>query len=275
MLISDEIKRNQFKELLKNTREYNIEKILNYIKQNGGMKSEYNDILFQQYYEEKSHNIALEQIIARTILILANEGMIYLVLSRHFSFDEDYYSVGKLGLIKAVDCYDINKGAFSTFANKIIFNNILVFKRNANTKVEKRYTISSLDTYVNENNVKDHAKEGMYDTIADPYDFRVEVAEQDFCKYIKKSLFKHLTPVEQKVLIYKAGLQGDSMLNQPEIAEIMGVSQSYISRVERRAIKKMLILLEGDKSSEVYKQLVSHTYDLCELEDLNEVRLLV
>lgn len=260
MLIKQQIENNYFVELLDKTNNNNIERAVNYIKKGGGISYERSKILFDRFYDKRELGIDLDEIIERTLLILLNDGLIYFILNKHFSYDQDLYSIGKIGLIKAVDTYDINKNSFATYASRVIMNEILMYKRNCATKIEGRQKITSLDEPLD---IEAHDGEkdcSLYGVIADEEDFVEEVAETDLCKYIVKFI-KYLTPTEQQILVYSYGLFNQPVLTQMQISQKLNIGQAYVSRLLSKIPDKLKVLMNGENgNSEQYNKIMQTHY---------------
>lgn len=260
MLIKQQIENNNFVELLDNTNNNNIERAVYYIKKGGGINYERSKILFDRFYDKRASGIGLDEIIERTLLILLNDGLIYFILNKHFDYDQDLYSIGKIGLIKAVDTYDINKNSFATYAGRVIINEILMHKRNCATKIEGKQKIASLDEPLD---IEAHDGEkdcSLYGVIPDEEDFVEEVAETDLCKYVVKFI-KYLTPTEQQILVYSYGLFNQPILTQVQISQKLNIDQAYVSRLLSRIPTKLKTLMNGENgNSEQYNKIMQSYY---------------
>ncbi|MCD7722610.1 MAG: sigma-70 family RNA polymerase sigma factor [Clostridiales bacterium] len=147
---------------------------------------------------------------------------------------EDLVSIGTIGLMKAVKTFDANKNIkFATYASRCIENEILMHLRKVNTT---RLEISfdeplSVDCDGNELTLRD-VLGGEYDDIS----AEIEYADE------KKTLLKivnSLSEKERELMKKRFGIMGESEHTQKQLADMMGISQSYISRLEKRIIKKI------------------------------------
>ncbi len=173
---------------------------------------------------------------ARDKLISRNLRLIAHVVKKYNapeSVQDDLLSIGTIGLIKAVDSYSLAKGSkFSTYAAKCIENEVLMYFRS-----QKK---SAGDKSIND--VIDTDKEGNELTLVD-----IIVGEDNIAENLEKKiniekmvrLLGQLEEREQKVLILRYGLDNKPPRSQQETADILGISRSYISRIEKRAIEKM------------------------------------
>ena len=154
--------------------------------------------------------------------------------SKYISND-DLISIGTIGLIKGVDTYKENKNVkITTYCARCIENEILMYFRK-NNKYSKDISI---------NEAVGFDKDGNEIEIQDI----LEVENTDFCDDIDlkdniKSLYKYinvLTPREKRIIIKRYGLDNTKEETQKTISNKLGISRSYVSRIEKRALTKML-----------------------------------
>lgn len=148
---------------------------------------------------------------------------------------DDLIGIGTVGLIKGIDTYSIDKKVkLTTYAAKCCENEILMFFRN-NKKTAKNVSIYdgiSYDKEGNEITILDILK------TKDP-DYLEDIYVKDNIMLLKKYM-GILTKREKEILDYRYGMNGKEERTQKEIAKIMGISRSYVSRIEKRAITKIL-----------------------------------
>lgn len=173
---------------------------------------------------------------ARDRLISRNLRLIAHVIKKYNapeSVQNDLLSIGTIGLIKAVDSYSLEKGSkFSTYAARCIENEVLMYFRS-----QKK---SAGDKSIND--VIDTDKEGNELTLVD-----IIVGEDNIAENLEKKvniekmirLLKSLEEREQRVLILRYGLDNKPPRSQQETADLLGISRSYISRIEKKAIEKL------------------------------------
>ncbi|MCQ2491288.1 MAG: RNA polymerase sporulation sigma factor SigK [Ruminococcus sp.] len=147
---------------------------------------------------------------------------------------DELISVGTIGLIKAVSSFDYTKGAkFATYASRCIENEILMNFRAA------RKTAG--DIYINEPVETD--KDGNTVTLIDIIDDGVDIHEQVELTIRSKQLYRFLESClderETELIVYRYGLYNGTPHTQNETAEKLGISRSYVSRIEKRAISKL------------------------------------
>lgn len=151
------------------------------------------------------------------------------------SMDQDeLISIGTIGLIKAVSSFDHTKGAkFATYASRCIENEILMSFRTAKK--------SAGDIYINEPVETD--KDGNTMTLIDIIDDGIDIHEQVELTIRSKQLYRFLAKCldkrETEIIVYRYGLYGGSPHTQNETADKLGISRSYVSRIEKSAIQKL------------------------------------
>lgn len=150
------------------------------------------------------------------------------------SEQDELISIGTIGLIKAVDTFDHTKGArFATYASRCIENEILM-----NFRAAKK---SAGDVYINE--PVDTDKDGNTLTLMDLIDDGVDINEQVDLLIRSKQLYRFLREClderELKIIVNRYGLYGRKPHTQNETAELLGISRSYVSRIEKKAIGKL------------------------------------
>lgn len=147
---------------------------------------------------------------------------------------DDLISVGTIGLIKAVNSFDGAKQIkLATYASRCIENEILMHLR----KVVRTKSEMSLDEPLNvdwEGNVL-----LLSDVLGTDNDVTCKDVENDEEKDILIKTFKRLPPRERQIVRLRFGLLGAQKKTQKEIADLMGISQSYISRLEKKVMKKL------------------------------------
>lgn len=147
---------------------------------------------------------------------------------------DDLISVGTIGLIKAINSFDGSKQIkLATYASRCIENEILMHLR----KVVRTKGEMSLDEPLNvdwEGNVL-----LLSDVLGTDTDVTCKDVENDEEKDILIKTFKRLPPRERQIVRLRFGLLGAQKKTQKEIADLMGISQSYISRLEKKVMKKL------------------------------------
>lgn len=173
----------------------------------------------------------------RTVLIERNLRLV-VYIARKFENTgisvDDLASIGTIGLIKAVNTFDPHKNIkLATYASKCIENEILMFLRR-NHKV--RFEVS-FDEPLNVD--WDGNELLLSDVLGTDGDLILKNIEQEVEKKLLYLAMEKLSDRERKIMELRFGLQGGAEKTQKEVAEMMGISQSYISRLEKRIIKRL------------------------------------
>ena len=147
---------------------------------------------------------------------------------------DDLISVGAVGLIKAVQSFDVEKNIkLATYASRCIENEILMFIR----KKSRQMAEVSLDEPLN------FDKDGNELLLSDVLENDEETASGALEKNGEKALLweaiRRLNDREQKIMELRFGLNGDEESTQKEVADMLGISQSYISRIEKKILSKL------------------------------------
>ncbi|MCK4259104.1 MAG: RNA polymerase sporulation sigma factor SigE [Halanaerobiales bacterium] len=148
---------------------------------------------------------------------------------------EDLVSIGTIGLIKAVNTFDVGKNIkLATYASRCIENEILMYLRRNNKKRSEVSFDEPLNIDWDGNELK------LSDVLGTDVDLIYKYIEEAVDKELLEEAMERLTEREQQILILRFGLRtkGDTK-TQKEVADQLGISQSYISRLEKRIIKKL------------------------------------
>lgn len=176
------------------------------------------------------HNLRLVAYIARKF---DNTGIDY----------EDLISTGAIGLIKAVRTFKLDKNIrLATYASRCIENEILMQLR----KSSKIKNDISLDKPLSED--YDGNQLVLADIIPSDEDVEVSAVEEPGNKQLIDVLISRLNSREREIMILRYGLMGQEELTQREVAVKLGISQSYISRLEKRILGEMKLELEKEMS---------------------------
>ena len=172
---------------------------------------------------------------AKNRLIYHNLRLVAHIVKKYSNAGEadDFISVGTIGLIKAINTYELDKGTqLSTYAARCIENEILMLIR----MNKKHIGVYSLEESLGHD--KDGNEITLQDIIGNDIDelsttVESSIISEDLIKTLKESL----TEREFKILSMRFGLNGTPALTQLEVAEKLGISRSYISRLENKALK--------------------------------------
>lgn len=236
----------------------NITQFVDLLEQNGGINSQQNDFLLKKYKQDKKNSIPPELSVARTVLLLANQKLISFCIARNnLEYNDDNFSIGKIGLIKAIDRFntDLNY-TFSVYATQCIKNEIVFEeKKQARKKRSSSLPTISLDKCVN----KDGEVFSLYDSIPDKRDFTQDIANEDEIKFIQNSYFKYLSKNMQFVIMSIGGMYSEP-LSQPELAKLTGKTRTYINNTYLTAVSKIKAARDGEKGRE-YSVITKSEYE--------------
>ena len=174
---------------------------------------------------------------ARCELIEHNLRLVSHIVRKYYSSSErgdDILSIGTVGLIKAVDTFDERNGArLATYAGKCIQNEILMHFRQKKKENLEVSIDDAIDTDRDGNPLTYLDIIKCDDTIADDIDRRITAAKA--VRYIHENL----SPREREIMILRYGLDGGDPITQRETAEKLGISRSYVSRIEKAALERL------------------------------------
>ena len=174
---------------------------------------------------------------ARQILVERNLRLVAHIAKKYQGMDEeleDLISIGCIGLIKAVDTFDAGKGRLATYACRCIDNELLMMLR------AKKKSAREVSLYEPIGQDKEGKEIQLVDIIETGQTDIVEEMElQKNTARMYKLLNSCLNGREREILVLRYGLTGGQELTQNEIGKRMGISRSYVSRIEKKALKKL------------------------------------
>jgi RNA polymerase sporulation-specific sigma factor len=151
---------------------------------------------------------------------------------------EDLVSIGSIGLIKGINTFSKDKNIkLATYASRCIDNEILMYLRK-NKKIKSEVSIDqalSLDSDGNELHLED--------IIGTPKDEITKSLEKENDKELMIREILSLKPRDREIMILRYGLLGSDEFTQKEVADKLGISQSYISRIEKKVIRRLKLLI--------------------------------
>ncbi|MGE5474650.1 MAG: sigma-70 family RNA polymerase sigma factor [Ignavibacteriales bacterium] len=173
---------------------------------------------------------------ARAMLIQGNLRLVAYIAQRFLSTGIDYddlVSEGTIGLIKAVDTFKVEKNIkLSTYSTRCIENEILMYLKKNRKKIGEMSLEEPI--YIH----PDGSETFLFDAIKCDVDIEREIVEQELIKRLNQVIGK-LSEKYRTVIGYRFGLNDSKIITQKETADIVGTSQAYISRVEKKVVKKI------------------------------------
>jgi len=174
---------------------------------------------------------------ARNVLIERNMRLVAHIIKKYWSpksDQEDLISIGTIGLIKGISSFKPSKGVrLATYASKCIENEILMHFRSQKKSSGELLLSDSIDTD------KDGNALSLLDVISVDDNMLDDIAEQETRQELRIRIDQCLTVREADIIKLRYGIGGKKPLTQREIAERCGISRSYVSRIEKRALEKL------------------------------------
>ncbi len=179
---------------------------------------------------------------ARNILIEHNLRLVVFLAKKFDStgYDlEDLVSIGSLGLIKGIMTYKVDKNIkLATYASRCITNEILMYiRKNKNRKGEVSFEDAL--NYDNEGN-----ELHLEDIMGTENDVVHEEIENKLSKIKLQECLEELPSRDREIMTLRYGLNNTEEFTQKEVADMLGISQSYISRIEKKVIKKLQSIMK-------------------------------
>ena len=195
--------------------------------------------------EEEQHYLALSaqgDLEARNILIERNLRLVAHIMKKYYaqvSDQEDLISIGTIGLIKGITTFDASKGArLATYAARCVENEILMHFRSQ----RKSSQDVSLSDYIETGS--DGASLSLMDVVSDDEDLLEIISTRQQLQQVRLAVGQCLTTQERQVICMRYGIGGCSPSRQREVAQKLGISRSYVSRIEKKALGKLRKALE-------------------------------
>ncbi|MCM1569779.1 MAG: RNA polymerase sporulation sigma factor SigK [Roseburia sp.] len=186
--------------------------------------------LLQEGCEEEAKE-AKERLIEHNLRLVAHIVKKYQNVNEDM---EDLLSIGSIGLIKAIDTFDAGKGRLATYACRCIDNELLMLLRSKKKTSREISLFEAIgqDKEGNEIRLVDVIEQGQPDIVE-----RME--QEQNIRRLFVFLKECLTEREREILFLRYGLRGGEGITQSEIGERLGISRSYVSRIEKRALEKL------------------------------------
>ena len=174
---------------------------------------------------------------AKDILVIRNMRLVAHIAKKYQNAEEDMedlISIGTIGLIKAVDTFDAGKGRLATYACRCIENELLMMfrSRKKTSREVSLFESIGMDKEGNEINLLD-VMEGQQTDVVEQMTLLDNIRQMYFF------MDKILTKREKEILVLRHGILSGREMTQNEIGRKMGISRSYVSRIEKKALLKL------------------------------------
>ena len=198
----------------------------------------------EQHYLERA---AAGDPAARNILIEHNLRLVAHIMKKYYAAEsdqEDLISIGTIGLIKAVNSYKPEKNIkLATYASRCIENEILMHFRAGRKRAQDVSLSELIETGT------DGAALELQDVVAGDEDLLESLSARENARQLRAAVNRCLTDQEKEVVCMRYGLFGQEARKQREVAALLGISRSYVSRIEKRALERLRAELEEPVNS--------------------------
>ncbi len=181
---------------------------------------------------------------ARSKLIEHNLRLVAHIVKKYYTKtrdQDDLISIGTIGLIKGISTYRPDKGVrLATYASRCIENEILMYFRSQRKSAGDLSLSDTIDADGDGNNLS------LMDVICAEDDVFERLSSQEIYGRLREFVETGLEPRERQIILLRYGLLGAPRLTQRQTAEKLGISRSYVSRIEKKALEKLRILLEAE-----------------------------
>ena len=178
---------------------------------------------------------------ARNLLVEHNLRLVAHIVKKYYSVDDadDLISIGTIGLIKGINTYRTDKNVrLATYASRCIENEILMYFRSQRKSAGELSLSDALDV--------DGEGNGLFvmDVLAQEDDMAERIGSRELCRSLRALIDSSLDEREAQIIRLRYGLGGREPMTQWETARECGISRSYVSRLEKRALEKLRRALE-------------------------------
>lgn len=181
---------------------------------------------------------------ARNLLVEHNMRLVMHIIKKYYSScsdQDDLISIGTVGLIKGINSYNSEKGTkLATYAARCIENEILMHFRGMRKTAQDISMNEPIDTDGEGNPLTLADIICVDDTIADDIDHKFR------CRKLREMIDEIKNPREKTIIVMRYGFDGNEPKTQQEIADILGISRSYVSRIETRILAQLRKRLENE-----------------------------
>lgn len=197
--------------------------------------------------EEERRYLMLWQdgdVAARNVLVEHNLRLVAHIIKKYYTQTndmEDLISIGTIGLIKGINTYKPDRGIrLATYASKCIENEILMHFRSQKKTMGDVSLSDVLDTDGDGNSLS------LMDVLAQDDEMSDRIGELELCGKLKALVSSALNEREARIIKLRYGLDGSPPMTQRETAKVCGISRSYVSRIEKKALAKLNAELGGE-----------------------------
>lgn len=181
---------------------------------------------------------------ARNVLVEHNLRLVAHIIKKYYTQTndtEDLISIGTIGLIKGINTYKPDRGIrLATYASRCIENEILMHFRSQKKTMGDVSLSDVLDTDGDGNSLS------LMDVLAQDDEMSDRIGEIELCGKLKVLVSSALNERETRIIKLRYGLDGSPPITQRETAKVCGISRSYVSRIEKKALTKLKAELGGD-----------------------------
>lgn len=183
---------------------------------------------------------------ARNKLIEHNLRLVAHIIKKYYTAScdqDDLISIGTIGLIKGISSFNAGKGVrLATYASRCIENEILMYFRRQRKTAGDLPLSETLDTE------EDSGSLSLMDVICVEDDMFEALSLKENCRRLRGVMAGTLSERENEIVMLRYGLGGAAPMTQRETAKLCGISRSYVSRIEKRALEKLRDALEGGEN---------------------------
>lgn len=180
---------------------------------------------------------------ARNMLVEHNLRLVSHIMKKYYTQNEDMddlISIGTIGLIKGINTYRADRNVrLATYASRCIENEVLMYFRSQKKSAGDVSLSDALDVD------SDGSGLSVMDVVAEDDDLAERIGTEEICRNLKNSVNRVLDGREARVITLRYGLDGKKPKTQKETSELCGISRSYVSRIEKKALRKLRDDLTG------------------------------
>ena len=180
---------------------------------------------------------------ARNVLIERNLRLVAHIIKKyytHYDDTDDLISIGTIGLIKGINTYRPDKGVrLATYASKCAENEILMYFRSTRKNAAETLLSDALDTDGDGNSLS------LLDILSEDEDMDARLQSDEMCQALRRCIGEVLDAREREIIRLRYAIGGGEPLTQRETAQRCGISRSYVSRIEKKAIEKLRAALQA------------------------------